>query len=572
MTAYQHAEILLDIGRPADARRLVEEALATDPDDTPLRILFVRCLIAMEEERAALPVVDRLVADNPEWDYPYRLRAIVLVGLGQPVNATKAARRATALNSEDAWNHFQLAVALNAAASRELSGSEANEKRKRAAREAAERAAALRPEEPVFHRMIGFLHHGPEHRDIRERAWRKALELDPEDTVAMTQLAGDEALRSLRSSGLHKMRQALHIDPQRAPSVRPVVAVAFRRALLFPLLLTVPSGMATVLLALHAFPDNWWSRALPVGFSAASLALLADALLRVRSSLRAMFARTVKPARWFVGWILAASLLPILWLVTRHPAAMVCLLLVLIPGLTVVATVTWIGVKWVFRLGQGTASDKPTPSWGVYLDNQLGSMGDEARNSQTPERRRGKARVWMIFVAGFVLVRVVSCIATNTHDDPLPRTGNSYASTDVYVGQFKVGDCVRATGDRVWAPITVTDCADPRAIFRVATLSSLVCPNGAYQSHLEGGSALSTVCLAKNLREGGCYLWPGYGSPPAVALSAKMVPCTDPRAHLKVEKRVDGQGPPLICQSGQSAEIYPAPAPGVAYCISDPHP
>lgn len=258
--------MLLDIGRAADAKRYVEEALAADPDNTALRILLVRCLIAADQERVALPVVDRLVAESPEWDYLYRLRAIVLTGLGKSAEATRAARRAVALGAEDAWNYYQLAVVLNNAAGRALSGSETKAKKQEAARKAAERAVALQPEEPAFHRIIGFLYTEPEYRDIRERAWRKTLELDPEDTTAMTELARDEAMRSLRSSGLRTMRRALQIDPQRAPNVRLVVATALHRALLLPLVLTVPSGSTTIILAVDWLPETWWSRSCPSDF------------------------------------------------------------------------------------------------------------------------------------------------------------------------------------------------------------------------------------------------------------------------------------------------------------------
>ncbi|MUM16385.1 tetratricopeptide repeat protein [Mycobacterium sp. CBMA271] len=560
---------MLDIGRPADAKRLAEEALAATPESAVLRILLVRCLIAVDEERAALPMVDQLVTESPEWDYLHRLRSVVLIGVDQPVRATKAARRAVALDSGDGWNHYQLAAALNVAAIALPRGSEANEKKKREAREAARRAVALRPEEPAFHRMIGFLHSEPEHREIRERAWRTALELDPEDTTAMTALAGDQAMRSLRSSGLDKMRHALRLDPQRAPNVRQVVAAAFNRALLFPLLLTVPSGIATILLALHAVPDTWWSRAVPIGFSAASFALLAEALLRVRSSLRAMFAKAVKLARRLVGWILVAGSLPILWLATRHPIAMVCLVLVLIPGVWVAAVVAWAGVTWVFRLGQSTVADKPAPRWDAYLDNQLSSP---TREQQTPEQKRRRSWRWMVFVGGFVLVRIVAYIVTGTHDNLPPRTSSSHGSTNVHAALFQVGQCVKTFDDRVWMPILVTDCADPHAVFRVASSSAFACPNVAYRSYVTGGAALSPICLAKNLREGMCYLWPGYGSHPVADAPAKMASCTDPRVHLKVEKRVDGHGPPLICPPGQSMEAFPTPAPGVAYCLSDPHP
>lgn len=341
--------MLLDIGRAADAKRYVEEALAADPDNTALRILLVRCLIAADQERVALPVVDRLVAESPEWDYLYRLRAIVLTGLGKSAEATRAARRAVALGAEDAWNYYQLAVVLNNAAGRALSGSETKAKKQEAARKAAERAVALQPED------------------------------------------------------------------------------------------------------------------------------------------------------------------------------------------------------------------------------QLGSMGNPPRKSQTPQQRKIRSRIWMIFIVGFVLVRAVACVASGAHHNPLPATNNSHVSAGDYARQLQIGRCAQATGDRVWSPITITDCADPRAVFRVATLSTPTCPNAAYYQYLSGGSAFSTPCLAKNLREAMCYQWPGYGSGRTLDLSAKNVPCGDPRAHLKVEKRVDGQGP-LVCPPSQTMETFPVPAPGVAYCLSDPNP
>ncbi|OAT70708.1 hypothetical protein AWB85_05215 [Mycobacteroides immunogenum] len=579
MSGRQHIEALLDIGRPADAKRLVEEALAADPEDTSLRILLLRCLIAMDDMETALSLVDTLGAENPDWDWLYRMRAVVLIGLDKPIAATKAARRAVALDPEDAWNHYQLAVALNSAASRQSPGSEAGEKKKDAARKAAEHAVALEPQEPALHRLIGYLHSEPEHREIRERAWRKALELDPEDTAAMTELAGDEAVRSLRSSGLDKLGQALRIDPQGAPHARQIVADAFKRALMVPLLLTVPSEIATIVLALGWVPETWWSRAVPIGFAAASLMLLAEALLRVRSSLRAMVMGTLKLTGWLVAWVVVAGLLPILWLVTRHLIVMVCLVLVLIPGACLAAVLSWTWVKWVFTLGWRTASSEPAPAWDVYLDNQLGSAGgatSQTRNQKSQNRNqksgRKKSGNWLVYATVvFVLSRVVSCIA-HSGDDPSPRPHSSYDAAHFSARDFRVGECVKTVGGYLWSPITVTDCADPRAIFRVASLSARVCPNADYHPYQPVAVEVSTICLAKNLGQGLCYSWPGYRSDPTAQVAAKTASCTDPRVHLKVEKRVDGEASPLVCAPGQSAETFPIPAPGVAYCLSDPNP
>lgn len=62
------------------------------------------------------------------------------------------------------------------------------------------------------------------------------------------------------------MRRALQIDPQRAPNVRLVVATALHRALLLPLVLTVPSGSTTIILAVDWLPETWWSRFRPSDF------------------------------------------------------------------------------------------------------------------------------------------------------------------------------------------------------------------------------------------------------------------------------------------------------------------
>lgn len=168
--------------------------------------------------------------------------------------------------------------------------------------------------------------------------------------------------------------------------------------------------------------------------------------------------------------------------------------------------------------------------------------GTRLRKSQTPQQRKIRSRIWMIFIVGFVLVRAVACVASGAHHNPLPATNNSHVSAGDYARQLQIGRCAQATGDRVWSPITITDCADPRAVFRVATLSTPTCPNAAYYQYLSGGSAFSTPCLAKNLREAMCYQWPGYGSGRTLDLSAKNVPCGDPGRTSKLRNELMVKG------------------------------
>jgi tetratricopeptide (TPR) repeat protein len=187
-------EMLCDLERWAEARGLLGPLLAADPENHTAWCLLARCHLGLDQSEQALIAAHRAASLAPDEEWPHRLSSFATSKLGRHDEAVKAAREAVRLEPSFWQTHARLA---GAAGQHALGKDEAVR--------AAEWALALAPNEPQVQLIYGSIAASQGRREVAERAYRKALELDPQSSGAHHLLA---ALQLRRRTGLIGLARA----------------------------------------------------------------------------------------------------------------------------------------------------------------------------------------------------------------------------------------------------------------------------------------------------------------------------------------------------------------------------
>jgi Flp pilus assembly protein TadD len=324
------AELLLDLGRHADARREVEAALAADPSSPYLHGLHAQALHAMGAHVDALTAADRVVSLAPDRAAGHRQRAVSLLRLARTPEALVAAQEAVRLEPQH-WLHHALLAQVAAEQVATL----------RLAWDAAMRTVQLAPDVADAHFTVGFVAgHRRDHRTA-VAAYQRALALDPGHATAVHNLAllqsGGDVRRVAEGVG-----GALRLDPQRE-DFRATLDDVTRRTVVRTWASTVVGSLVALVAAPATDPRQpvvtvatltvavlvvWWGytvRSLPVG-----VRRHAQAVVRAEPPLVALLVvavvgvlviavATAFPGTGVVGlaalaWTLAAGLPALVWL------------------------------------------------------------------------------------------------------------------------------------------------------------------------------------------------------------------------------------------------------------------
>ncbi len=177
----RQAETLCDLGRFADAVPVVAETIGRTPRDAAAWCLMARAQLGCERASAALQAAEAAISLEPGNATPHRLASLALGQLGRNQEAVTAAEQAIRCEPSSWQVHARLAHSLAELRDR-LSD----------AQDAADRAMALKPDDPGPHLASGAVALAAGRRDDAAAAFCAALAVDPQCGDAHNQLASLE--------------------------------------------------------------------------------------------------------------------------------------------------------------------------------------------------------------------------------------------------------------------------------------------------------------------------------------------------------------------------------------------
>jgi tetratricopeptide (TPR) repeat protein len=98
----RRVELLLDQRRFAEARSMLMQGLAEDPEHPLLNAFLAYCLRMEDRDQEALEPAQRAVSRAPEWPFVHYVLALVYEGLGKPKLALECVAHAISLDPHDA--------------------------------------------------------------------------------------------------------------------------------------------------------------------------------------------------------------------------------------------------------------------------------------------------------------------------------------------------------------------------------------------------------------------------------------------------------------------------------------
>ncbi len=167
---------MIDLGRFADATRVLAAVVASAPDHGRAWCLLSRAQLGGGNEAAAVVAARRASELDPADDWPYRLASTALMGLGRADDALAAAVRARNLAPHFWQSHICLAQAAVAAGRQDMAG------------QASAAALLIAPGEPDVHVTAGKVALGAGRLDHARASQQAALAIDPANAGAFNEL------------------------------------------------------------------------------------------------------------------------------------------------------------------------------------------------------------------------------------------------------------------------------------------------------------------------------------------------------------------------------------------------
>jgi tetratricopeptide (TPR) repeat protein len=195
------ARSLIRVGRHGDAISLLQQALASMPDDEELHCLLAQAYLGAEEPDDALRAADDAVELAPDEEWPHRLRSVALGHLGRHDEAVEAATEAVRLAPEQVMGRTSLAEALLEANRVDKAYVQAYEARR------------LSPDDSDVYDLLGRCMIGRGMYREAEASFRYALQLDPNDAAAHNNLGVVLQRQGRREEAVNAFNDAARIDP-----------------------------------------------------------------------------------------------------------------------------------------------------------------------------------------------------------------------------------------------------------------------------------------------------------------------------------------------------------------------
>ncbi|HET7420819.1 MAG TPA: tetratricopeptide repeat protein [Candidatus Dormibacteraeota bacterium] len=195
------ARNLMRARRYADAKSLLGQALASDPDDFELHALLAQAYLGLRQPAPALRAADAATLRAPDDDWPHRLRSLALLRLGRAREAVAAAKQAVRLAPELAFARHVLAEAHMGAKQYDEAYVQALE------------AVRLSPDSTDMHDLLGRCMLRKRMYREAEAAFRRALTFDPNDAAAHNNLGVVLSKTGRRVDAVHEFNEAARLDP-----------------------------------------------------------------------------------------------------------------------------------------------------------------------------------------------------------------------------------------------------------------------------------------------------------------------------------------------------------------------
>ena len=221
-TALARAELLVGAKRFPEARALLGQMIAAQPGRADAWASLAHLELLENRPADALHAAHRAVSAEPEGEWGHRIAAIASIELGDPEAAERAAREAVRLAPHEWQAHVVLSKALRARHAQ--LPAEQRKLRRRSRRPglgavleeayaAALRAVELDPHVALTHLAVAWVADAAGLRDQEREAYRRALEIEPDNPVALTNLAAVDVDRGRLAPAVPALMAALAVDP-----------------------------------------------------------------------------------------------------------------------------------------------------------------------------------------------------------------------------------------------------------------------------------------------------------------------------------------------------------------------
>ncbi|GHJ37673.1 tetratricopeptide repeat protein [Streptomyces sp. TS71-3] len=197
--AVERAHALLAAGRPQQAAAVLAPHLAERPDDAAALTVLAYCHRDGGDLTGALEAADAALGADPRYAQAWVVRAGLLARLSRAAEAEHAAREVIRLLPDNWAGYRTLGYVLLKADDRG---------RRQETYRVALRAVELGPEEAGNHFLVGLAAHRLGDTPTAQRAYERALRLDPEDAATRYNLS----LLHMRGSRLRPRRWARAVE------------------------------------------------------------------------------------------------------------------------------------------------------------------------------------------------------------------------------------------------------------------------------------------------------------------------------------------------------------------------